>query len=161
MSLIVLVICNLCLHYKKCKPNLQCNVCLSMCLINLIQLDILQGFEVSWHFSIYSYSNVQLVGNFLNVYMLLSFSLDFICVFTGCMDVLLIRMCRAYNPINNTLLFDGKFSTAQLFKALGKSTHSISPSLFLSLSPSLSLSLFLDFRPTFHQFHQCPNHGSQ
>ncbi|KAK2907763.1 RAR-related orphan receptor C a [Channa argus] len=37
----------------------------------------------------------------------------------GCMDVLLIRMCRAYNPINNTLLFDGKFATAQLFKALG------------------------------------------
>ncbi|KAM3620464.1 uncharacterized protein V6R79_023866 [Siganus canaliculatus] len=37
----------------------------------------------------------------------------------GCMDVLLIRMCRAYNPINNTLLFDGKFATAQLFKGLG------------------------------------------
>ncbi|KAM3875981.1 RAR-related orphan receptor C a [Diretmus argenteus] len=37
----------------------------------------------------------------------------------GCMDVLLIRMCRAYNPINNTLLFDGKFAGAQLFKALG------------------------------------------
>uniref|UniRef100_A0A3Q2NPQ6 RAR-related orphan receptor C a n=1 Tax=Fundulus heteroclitus TaxID=8078 RepID=A0A3Q2NPQ6_FUNHE len=37
----------------------------------------------------------------------------------GCMDVLLIRMCRAYNPINNTLLFDGKFASAQLFKALG------------------------------------------
>ncbi|KAG7235702.1 hypothetical protein INR49_002332 [Caranx melampygus] len=37
----------------------------------------------------------------------------------GCMDVLLIRMCRAYNPINNTLLFDGKFATAQLFKSLG------------------------------------------
>uniref|UniRef100_A0A3P8QSN6 RAR-related orphan receptor C a n=1 Tax=Astatotilapia calliptera TaxID=8154 RepID=A0A3P8QSN6_ASTCA len=37
----------------------------------------------------------------------------------GCMDVLLIRMCRAYNPINNTMLFDGKFSTPQLFKALG------------------------------------------
>ncbi|XP_053739755.1 RAR-related orphan receptor C a [Synchiropus splendidus] len=37
----------------------------------------------------------------------------------GCMDVLLIRMCRAYNPINNTLLFDGKFAPAQLFKALG------------------------------------------
>lgn len=41
------------------------------------------------------------------------------------MDVLLIRMCRAYNPINNTLLFDGKFATAQLFKALGESTHSL------------------------------------
>uniref|UniRef100_A0A8D3DVS3 RAR-related orphan receptor C a n=1 Tax=Scophthalmus maximus TaxID=52904 RepID=A0A8D3DVS3_SCOMX len=38
---------------------------------------------------------------------------------SGCMDVLLIRMCRAYNPINNTLLFDGKFATAHLFKALG------------------------------------------
>ncbi|CAI5639296.1 unnamed protein product [Oreochromis niloticus] len=37
----------------------------------------------------------------------------------GCMDVLLIRMCRAYNPINNTVFFDGKFSTPQLFKALG------------------------------------------
>uniref|UniRef100_A0A8D0CU99 RAR-related orphan receptor C a n=1 Tax=Sander lucioperca TaxID=283035 RepID=A0A8D0CU99_SANLU len=39
----------------------------------------------------------------------------------GCMNVLLIRMCRAYNPINNTLLFDGKFATADLFKALGES----------------------------------------
>ncbi|XP_029003875.1 RAR-related orphan receptor C a [Betta splendens] len=37
----------------------------------------------------------------------------------GCMDVLLIRMCRAYNPINNTMLFDGKFATLTLFKALG------------------------------------------
>ncbi|KAI1891645.1 hypothetical protein AGOR_G00145910 [Albula goreensis] len=37
----------------------------------------------------------------------------------GCLDVLLIRMCRAYNPVNNTLLFDGKFASAQLFKALG------------------------------------------
>uniref|UniRef100_A0A8C2AMN1 Sema domain, transmembrane domain (TM), and cytoplasmic domain, (semaphorin) 6Bb n=1 Tax=Cyprinus carpio TaxID=7962 RepID=A0A8C2AMN1_CYPCA len=37
----------------------------------------------------------------------------------GCLDVLLIRMCRAYNPINNTLLFDGKFASPQLFKALG------------------------------------------
>ncbi|XP_068447566.1 RAR-related orphan receptor C a [Clinocottus analis] len=37
----------------------------------------------------------------------------------GCMDVLLIRMCRAYNPINNTMLFDGKFTAAHLFEALG------------------------------------------
>lgn len=37
----------------------------------------------------------------------------------GCLDVLLIRMCRAYNPINNTLLFDGKHASPQLFKALG------------------------------------------
>uniref|UniRef100_A0A8B9HR03 RAR-related orphan receptor C a n=1 Tax=Astyanax mexicanus TaxID=7994 RepID=A0A8B9HR03_ASTMX len=37
----------------------------------------------------------------------------------GCLDVLLIRMCRAYNPLNHTLLFDGKFASPQLFKALG------------------------------------------
>ncbi|KAI1883184.1 hypothetical protein AGOR_G00242600 [Albula goreensis] len=37
----------------------------------------------------------------------------------GCLEVLLIRMCRAYNPINNTMLFDGKFASPQLFKALG------------------------------------------
>ncbi|XP_040040853.2 RAR-related orphan receptor C a isoform X1 [Gasterosteus aculeatus] len=37
----------------------------------------------------------------------------------GCLDVLLIRMCRAYNPINNTMLFDGKFTAAHLFRALG------------------------------------------
>lgn len=40
---------------------------------------------------------------------------------SGCLDVLLIRMCRAYNPINNTVLFDGKFASAQTFKALGES----------------------------------------
>ncbi|KAG7265042.1 hypothetical protein CRUP_033561 [Coryphaenoides rupestris] len=46
-----------------------------------------------------------------------------------CLDVLLIRMCRAYNPINNTLLFDGKFACPQLFKALDRpwltDTHNI------------------------------------
>lgn len=41
--------------------------------------------------------------------------------FSGCLDVLLIRMCRAYNPINNTILFDSKFASAQTFKALGES----------------------------------------
>ncbi|XP_062854906.1 RAR-related orphan receptor C a [Trichomycterus rosablanca] len=37
----------------------------------------------------------------------------------GCLSVLLIRMCRAYNPSNHTLLFDGKSANVQLFKALG------------------------------------------
>ncbi|XP_039622821.1 nuclear receptor ROR-beta-like [Polypterus senegalus] len=37
----------------------------------------------------------------------------------GCLEVLLIRMCRAFNPINNTLLFDGKYTGPQLFKSLG------------------------------------------
>lgn len=38
----------------------------------------------------------------------------------GCLEVLLIRMCRAYNSTNNTMFFDGKFASPQLFKALGK-----------------------------------------
>ncbi|XP_062336834.1 nuclear receptor ROR-beta-like [Osmerus eperlanus] len=37
----------------------------------------------------------------------------------GCLEVLLIRMCRAFNATNSTMFFDGKFATAQLFKALG------------------------------------------
>ncbi|XP_051984566.1 nuclear receptor ROR-beta-like isoform X2 [Xyrauchen texanus] len=37
----------------------------------------------------------------------------------GCLEVLLIRMCRAYNSSNNTIFFDGKFASPQLFKALG------------------------------------------
>ncbi|XP_051555064.1 nuclear receptor ROR-beta-like isoform X2 [Myxocyprinus asiaticus] len=37
----------------------------------------------------------------------------------GCLEVLLIRMCRAYNSSNNTMFFDGKFASPQLFKALG------------------------------------------
>ncbi|XP_060788561.1 RAR-related orphan receptor C a [Neoarius graeffei] len=37
----------------------------------------------------------------------------------GCLSVLLIQMCRAYNPVNHTLLFDGKFASVQIFKALG------------------------------------------
>ncbi|KAL0966401.1 hypothetical protein UPYG_G00294900 [Umbra pygmaea] len=37
----------------------------------------------------------------------------------GCLEVLLIRMCRAFNANTNTMFFDGKFASAQLFKALG------------------------------------------
>uniref|UniRef100_A0A671KXJ7 Nuclear receptor ROR-beta-like n=1 Tax=Sinocyclocheilus anshuiensis TaxID=1608454 RepID=A0A671KXJ7_9TELE len=36
----------------------------------------------------------------------------------GCLEILLIRMCRAYNSSNNTMFFDGKFASPQLFKAL-------------------------------------------
>lgn len=81
------------------------------------------------------------------------------------MDVLLIRMCRAYNPINNTLLFDGKFATAQLFKALGESTHSLSPSLTIYLSHGKhkldERRILGDFRSTFFMLHLCQNHQSQ
>uniref|UniRef100_A0A3B3DU93 RAR-related orphan receptor C b n=1 Tax=Oryzias melastigma TaxID=30732 RepID=A0A3B3DU93_ORYME len=37
----------------------------------------------------------------------------------GCLEVLLIRMCRAFNSSSSTIFFNGKFAAAQLFKALG------------------------------------------
>uniref|UniRef100_A0A7N8XMF9 RAR-related orphan receptor C b n=1 Tax=Mastacembelus armatus TaxID=205130 RepID=A0A7N8XMF9_9TELE len=37
----------------------------------------------------------------------------------GCLEVLLIRMCRAFNVNNSTIFFNGKFASAQFFKALG------------------------------------------
>ncbi|RVE61771.1 hypothetical protein OJAV_G00173780 [Oryzias javanicus] len=37
----------------------------------------------------------------------------------GCLEVLLIRMCRAFNSSSSTIFFNGKFASAQLFKALG------------------------------------------
>lgn len=30
-----------------------------------------------------------------------------------------MRMCRAFNPLNNTVLFEGKYGGMQMFKALG------------------------------------------
>lgn len=67
---------------------------------------------------------------------------------SGCLEVLLIRMIRAFNPLNNTVLFEGKFGGMQMFKSLGKSRLAAplsglsSPSLLFSFSPSLLLSFF-------------------
>lgn len=41
-------------------------------------------------------------------------------VLLGCLEVVLVRMCRAFNPLNNTVLFEGKYGGMQMFKALGK-----------------------------------------
>lgn len=38
----------------------------------------------------------------------------------GCLEVLLIRMCRVFNINNGTIFFNGKFAPAQFFKALGE-----------------------------------------
>ncbi|MGH0184851.1 UNVERIFIED_CONTAM: hypothetical protein FKN15_016440 [Acipenser sinensis] len=38
---------------------------------------------------------------------------------SGCLEVLLIRSCRAFNPVNNTLLFDSKYAGTPVFKSLG------------------------------------------
>ncbi|KAJ7308220.1 hypothetical protein JRQ81_008741 [Phrynocephalus forsythii] len=37
----------------------------------------------------------------------------------GCLEVLLIRMVQAFNPLNNTVLFAGKYGGMQMFKSLG------------------------------------------
>uniref|UniRef100_A0A3Q2YH36 RAR-related orphan receptor C b n=1 Tax=Hippocampus comes TaxID=109280 RepID=A0A3Q2YH36_HIPCM len=37
----------------------------------------------------------------------------------GCLEVLLIRMCRAFNVNNSSIFFNGKFASPQFFKALG------------------------------------------
>lgn len=38
----------------------------------------------------------------------------------GCLEVLLIRMCRVFNVNNGTLFFNGKFAPPHFFKALGE-----------------------------------------
>ncbi|CAG06880.1 unnamed protein product, partial [Tetraodon nigroviridis] len=38
---------------------------------------------------------------------------------SGCLEVVLVRMCRAFNPLNNTVLFEGKYGGMQMFKTLG------------------------------------------
>ncbi|NXP64186.1 RORB protein, partial [Chloropsis cyanopogon] len=43
---------------------------------------------------------------------------SFFCLL-GCLEVVLVRMCRAFNPLNNTVLFEGKYGGMQMFKALG------------------------------------------
>lgn len=40
--------------------------------------------------------------------------------FAGCLEVLLIRMCRVFNFNNSTIFFNGKFAPAHFFKALGE-----------------------------------------
>uniref|UniRef100_A0A8C1MPG1 RAR-related orphan receptor B n=1 Tax=Cyprinus carpio TaxID=7962 RepID=A0A8C1MPG1_CYPCA len=37
----------------------------------------------------------------------------------SCLEVVLVRMCRAFNPLNNTVLFEGKYGGMQIFKTLG------------------------------------------
>lgn len=37
----------------------------------------------------------------------------------GAMEVVLVRMCRAYNANNHTVFFEGKYGGVELFRALG------------------------------------------
>lgn len=38
----------------------------------------------------------------------------------GSLEVVFIRMCRAFDSQNNTVYFDGKYASPDVFKALGK-----------------------------------------
>lgn len=38
----------------------------------------------------------------------------------GAMEVVLVRMCRAYNADNHTVFFEGKYGGVELFRALGE-----------------------------------------
>lgn len=37
----------------------------------------------------------------------------------GAMEVVLVRMCRAFNSENRTVFFEGKYAGPELFKSLG------------------------------------------
>lgn len=44
---------------------------------------------------------------------------------SGCLEILLIRMMRAFNPLNNTVLFAGKYAGMPMFKSLGKKAERV------------------------------------
>lgn len=51
---------------------------------------------------------------------MVTLAFGFLPFFPGCLEVVLVRMCRAFNPLNNTVLFEGKYGGMQMFKALGR-----------------------------------------
>lgn len=79
--------------------------------------------EVMWQQCALQISNaIQYVVEFakrLDGFMDLCQNDQIILLKAGCLEVLLIRMVRAFNPINNTVLFEGKFGSMQMFKSLG------------------------------------------
>lgn len=42
------------------------------------------------------------------------------CLSLGSLEVVFVRMCRAFDPQNNTVYFDGKYAGPDVFKSLGK-----------------------------------------
>lgn len=41
----------------------------------------------------------------------------------GSLEVVFIRMCRAFDSQNNTVYFDGKYAGPDVFKSLGKAIN--------------------------------------
>ena len=50
-------------------------------------------------------------------------------------------MCRAFNPLNNTVLFEGKYGGMQMFKALGKLAFDDNTILLTTISFSTQLEI--------------------
>lgn len=44
---------------------------------------------------------------------------------SGSLEVVFIRMCRAFDSQNNTVYFDGKYASPEVFKSLGKEMWSV------------------------------------
>lgn len=50
----------------------------------------------------------------------LRFSILLLSVSAGSLEVVFVRMCRAFDSQNNTVYFDGKYAGPDVFKSLGK-----------------------------------------
>ena len=50
-------------------------------------------------------------------------------------------MCRAFNPLNNTVLFEGKYGGMHMFKALGKFAFDDNTILLTTISFSTQLEI--------------------
>lgn len=50
----------------------------------------------------------------------LGFNILFLSVSAGSLEVVFVRMCRAFDSQNNTVYFDGKYAGPDVFKSLGK-----------------------------------------
>ncbi|KAE8631601.1 hypothetical protein XENTR_v10001247 [Xenopus tropicalis] len=79
--------------------------------------------EMMWQLCAIHVSNaIQYVVEFakrLDGFMELCQNDQIVLLKAGCLEVLLIRMTRAFNPSNNTVLFEGKFGGIQMFRSLG------------------------------------------
>lgn len=77
----------------------------------------------------------------------LRFSILFLSVSTGSLEVVFVRMCRAFDSQNNTVYFDGKYAGPDVFKSLGKCSMDVgvlhldvfARRLFLTVSCSFPL----------------------
>lgn len=55
----------------------------------------------------------------------LRFSILLLSVSAGSLEVVFVRMCRAFDSQNNTVYFDGKYAGPDVFKSLGECGGSV------------------------------------